>query len=592
MAAQKSKYFFFWGITLLIPLLILVLIEVILRVGGYNESKQEVFIDLPGKQEYMISNPNFPVRYFSGFTPQIAPIPFKKEKTDSTYRIVVFGGSSTQGFPYNFYHSFATKLEQQLLLNTNGLHVEVINLGMTAVNSYTIWDLKDHVVPLEPDAVIIYAGHNEYYGSFGIGSAQFGLGNSVGFKRFILRLKDIRIYQFIEHLLAPETEENTGNRTMMARVVSEAVIEKNGEIYRAGIEQFKQNMTEVVEYFSEREISVLIGTVASKLKDQPPLGENEAAISAYKQGLTAWEAGEIEQAEKKFREAKELDEIRFRAPDEINTIIKEYAAIDGVQVLDIEQELAEYALSGINDASLFTDHLHPTAEGHYIIAEAFYKKLIESPKVQERKAESELKAPIAISDFEKAYAATPILRLTAGYPFQKGRSASEEMNAFMSSMRSVMKQSFADSIGASAWRNGRNVAEALSEVINHERRSRDTLSVAQHYLELAYWQVFNEDLIKKGADFASKDTDSHATLATMITTSVNMGNKSAYYLNLLSALYLLNNDLAKAGYWLKESEQLDPKSPELLYNFARFHVMNGDTVQAMDYFSRYSESIR
>lgn len=84
------------------------------------------------------------------------------------------------------------------------MHVEVINLGMTAVNSYVINDLAKHVENLNPDVIIIYAGHNEYYGSFGVGSTQNNIGTSIRTKRLILWLKDFLVYQFIEDLLGTE----------------------------------------------------------------------------------------------------------------------------------------------------------------------------------------------------------------------------------------------------------------------------------------------------------------------------------------------------------------------------------------------------
>ena len=53
---------------------------------------------------------------------------------------------------------------------------------MTAVNSYVIRDLAKRVLDYEPDAAIIYAGHNEYYGSFETATTQFGFTNSIGLK--------------------------------------------------------------------------------------------------------------------------------------------------------------------------------------------------------------------------------------------------------------------------------------------------------------------------------------------------------------------------------------------------------------------------
>jgi lysophospholipase L1-like esterase len=47
--------------------------------------------------------------------------------------------------------------------------VEVVNLGIAATNSYAILDFSREIIDQHPDAVMIYAGHNEYYGALGVG---------------------------------------------------------------------------------------------------------------------------------------------------------------------------------------------------------------------------------------------------------------------------------------------------------------------------------------------------------------------------------------------------------------------------------------
>jgi hypothetical protein len=205
--SDKTKIAVFWSITILLPIIFLSFIEISLRLGGYNAESQELFIEAPNTSSFLVSNPKFIERYFPNFVPQIAPNAFRKVKRSNTFRVFVFGGSSTQGFPYNFYYSFAEQLEQRLLLNTEGVHVEVINLGMTAVNSYVIRDLSQRVMEYEPDAVIIYAGHNEYYGSFGAASTQFGFVNNIYLKRIILWLKDLRFYQLLENIASSENKD-------------------------------------------------------------------------------------------------------------------------------------------------------------------------------------------------------------------------------------------------------------------------------------------------------------------------------------------------------------------------------------------------
>ena len=45
---------------------------------------------------------------------------------------------------------------------------------MSAVSSYTLLDFSDEIVDYQPDAILIYAGHNEYLGILGVGSVLAG----------------------------------------------------------------------------------------------------------------------------------------------------------------------------------------------------------------------------------------------------------------------------------------------------------------------------------------------------------------------------------------------------------------------------------
>ncbi|OUX47571.1 MAG: hypothetical protein CBE44_02525, partial [Bacteroidetes bacterium TMED284] len=309
-----------------------------LRLGGYESEKQELFIEAPNTPDYLIANSKFIERYFPSFVPKIAPNAFRKEKVQNTFRIFVFGGSSAEGFPYNFYTSFADQLKQKLLLNTQGLSVEVINLGMTAVNSYVIHDLAKRVFPYEPDAVIIYAGHNEYYGSFGAATTQFGFTNSIGLKRLILWLKDWRVYQFLENTLqlVGENQDTSERRTMMAKVISESDIPVESDIYRHGIEQYRSNMSDIVKRFDKNGIPIFLGTLASNLMDQAPLSDNPDVLALYEQAQATYEEGLVDEASTLFLQAKELDGTRFRAPEEMNHILTNITQETSAELVPIQ----------------------------------------------------------------------------------------------------------------------------------------------------------------------------------------------------------------------------------------------------------------
>ncbi|GAB5410785.1 MAG: hypothetical protein BalsKO_31500 [Balneolaceae bacterium] len=586
MPLSTKKKVLFWLITLLFPVIVLLIIEVGFRVAGYNEDAQELFIELPGKPDFFATNPKYAARYFPDFLPQIAPSPFLKVKDQNTFRVFVFGGSSTQGFPYNFYNAFSGTLERKLLLETQGLNIEVINLGMTAVNSYVLWDLKEEVMKHEPDAVIVYAGHNEYYGSFGVGSSQFGLGRSVKLKRLILTLKDLRLYQFFEELVKPD-DKPTQRKTLMARVVKESEIKLNDKIYESGLKQFRSNISDFSEFFGKKEVPIFIGLLASNLKGQAPLSDNEEALAAYNLGTKLFRDGKKEEALASYVLAKELDGTRFRAPNDINTIIRDISNKYELSLVDIETLALESSVSGIPDNSIFTDHLHPTWDFNQAIGTLFFNEMRKHSSLKAYYLPNALSKDIHISQFEETYSTLPIKRLTSGFPFTKGISAEQEYSNFQRIVDSYKGRSHIDSIATDSWQSERQVALALTDVINYSSQKRDTISVISHYLELSYWQIYNEKLLKKGVNYAVNRRDLDHYTATLLHLILSKGREDQYFVNSLSAIYLLNQDLDRAGFWLNKSEKMNSESQELNYNFARFYVLSGDTTKARDYYNKF-----
>ncbi len=255
-------------------------------------------------------------------------------------------GSSAAGFPYSFYYGFPGRLQDRLESFIPDLRVEVINLGMTAVNSYTLWHLKDYLLQYDPDAIAIYAGHNEYYGAFGAGSTMYSLGNRIWLKRLTLRLKGSALYSLIERLIV---RQPTGadavaaqGRTMMAQVVGDRSIVLGDDIYRAGVRQFEANLSDVVATFVDADVPVYLATVTSNLRSQPPLGENQEAHDEFARAenlLTSDPPAAIES----YVRAKDLDDIRFRAPEEINEVIRVAAQTEGVTLVDVQSGFRESA---------------------------------------------------------------------------------------------------------------------------------------------------------------------------------------------------------------------------------------------------------
>ena len=120
----------------------------------------------------------------------------------NTFRVVCLGGSTTAGFPFEINATFPFQLQFRLRNALLDNWVEVINLGISAVNSYTVLDLMPEVLEIEPDLVLIYMGHNEYYGALGVGSTQSVSRNRHLVKAY-LALRKLRFFQLMENRVKP-----------------------------------------------------------------------------------------------------------------------------------------------------------------------------------------------------------------------------------------------------------------------------------------------------------------------------------------------------------------------------------------------------
>tara|TARA_A100001015_G_scaffold174761_1_gene194285 strand:+ start:4109 stop:5989 length:1881 start_codon:yes stop_codon:yes gene_type:complete len=596
------KQIIFWVIASLIPFLCIAAVEISLRISGYEKEKQSLFVEAPNSPDYLLANAKFIERYFPSFVPEIAPNAFLKEKKPNTFRVFVFGGSSAEGFPYNFYNSFSDQLEQQLLLNTQGLNIEIINLGMTAVNSFVIRDLSPRILALEPDAVIIYAGHNEYYGSFGAATTQFGFTDSIRLKHTILWLKNLRVYQVLEQLLSWESETNgmTGvpnqddgigeQRTMMAKVIQDSNIPVGGDVYNLGIRQFEVNINDALTTFKKQEIPIYLGTIASNLKDQKPLTDDSLAMSVFEEAQMLYKSGDFTRAFQEFERAKELDGIRFRAPSKINELLRTFSKSEGIELVETQEVLRQASNSGLEDSTLFIDHLHPNDRGHKLMAALFFDALRTHPTIERALQPNPIQPPQCISTFEKAYAEVSIGRLLVGYPFQKGISLEEELDAYEHIYQSYLQKSYIDSIAAVASKEQVFVPEALSKVVVLARQRGDTMAAVTHSYDLLKWQLRSINLIETTIEFTLNSGENKGYLINLLHQVLNDGNKDPRYVDLLSSLYLLNEQLDQAEFWLKETERLAPNSPRLLYNYSRFYLLSGDSLKARTYYQQFLET--
>jgi tetratricopeptide (TPR) repeat protein len=469
MPAKRVKLF--KVIAVLLPFLVLGLLEMALRVFHYGNDLS-LFIQCPADHSSLVFNPDASKRYFSN--QENATMgnfeSFKKEKEPGTLRIFVLGESTTIGFPYFHNASFHRWLEYRLMHTFPEKNFEIINLSLTAVNSYTVLGFAREVVNYEPDAVLIYTGHNEYYGAMGVGSTD-RIGGNAHLVNALLWLRGFRLVQLISHITDGIAhlfgkQKDLSGKTRMEVMAGGQLIPYGSALFNRGIDQFRMNMDLALSVLHDGHIPVFISNLVSNEKDLSPfvsasadsvrcpafaknyaLGlkalENKDPASAYTDlitaeksfgghalcdyylGCLAYRNGNFSEAKAWFSKARELDELRFRAPDEMNEIIGRLCHnYDNAYLVDARSAFETRADNHIIGNELILEHVHPNLYGYALLSDAFYEAmkdrgLFSVPKDAEIPFPG-LLASMPITKADSLTGVYKVINLENSFPFSRG----------------------------------------------------------------------------------------------------------------------------------------------------------------------------
>ena len=376
MKPFSGKKFLFGIIAVLLPFMLLALVESMLRINGTERERQELFLPVPQDERFTVINPRFAGRYFVGFEPDVAPQPFLRDKPSGTRRYFVLGGSSVAGFPYHFYNGFPAYLEEALRIHQPGERVEVINVAMTAVNSFTIRDIHRQLLRFDPDGVLIYTGHNEFYGAFGAAVVP-GWMRPLPVRRLILQLQNLHMVSMLTAMMnrrtGPDEDVGPEARTLMARMAEDRLVYSDEGRFREGISHFEKNIADVISTFHNNGIPVFISTVVSNEAGRRPLADDPVADDFFDKAVTFSRSGQVDSSRHYFRMAKERDPLRFRTPEAINEAIRRAGDGEGVRLVDAQRIMTPENIPLPFDPGYFTDHLHPDYRGYGLLAEAFWE---------------------------------------------------------------------------------------------------------------------------------------------------------------------------------------------------------------------------
>ncbi|ACB73816.1 tetratricopeptide repeat protein [Opitutus terrae] len=356
------------------------------------------------------------------FSPELVrrPFPFRLPltKAPGTYRIFVLGSSAAMGDPEPSF-SLARMLEAMLRTAYPNQRFEVVNAGVTAINSHLARTIAADCAELSPDLFIVYEGHNEVIGPFGPSGvfAPF-LSSELGVRAAIW-LKGTRTGQLVSALGRRLTGKSAlpadwgGMQMFLAQQIAND--DPRLDAVRA---HFRANLISIAESAHAAGARTLLCTVLTNQRDFAPF------LSRHRSGLTAadlarWDAhvaaareaerthrtadaeaeyraalaiddehaelvfrygrflllaGRRQEAQPLLQRALNLDTLRFRTDGSLNKVIRDLrgAHVPGVEVLDLAAALALHSEGGATGDDLLYEHVHLTLRGTYEVAREIF----------------------------------------------------------------------------------------------------------------------------------------------------------------------------------------------------------------------------
>jgi tetratricopeptide (TPR) repeat protein len=230
--------------------------------------------------------------------------------------------------------------------------------------------------------VVIYSGHNEYYGSLGSAST-IRLSGSPALVRFVLRLKRLRSVQLLQNCLdgirshLDHRPDASTSSSRMEELAARDTLRLGSPAYRAGANQFESNLGAILGSLRHAGVPTYVAAIASNLRDRPPFASDTGGLRtnaavAFRAASAALDSNP-RRAESLFVRARDLDLIRFRAPSEFNEIIRRTADRNGAVYVPAAELISAESSDGIPGKDMFFEHVHPRPPGATLIARAFYQ---------------------------------------------------------------------------------------------------------------------------------------------------------------------------------------------------------------------------
>ena len=571
LSATKRRLFY--TLTLLAPVLILGALEVVLRLT-WSAGALPLFVKAPLRSmEALTANPRVARRWFAAEATPPAPMPepFATLRPGNAFRVFVLGESSAAGFPYPRNGTFSRVLRDALRDVLPRDSVEVVNLGIAATSSFTMSDIVDEVIAQRPDAVIVYAGHNEYYGALAVSSRE-GVGLPPRMTRAYLKLLRLRAVLGLRTLLVAVRRRLTGSAlsvdesSLMESLARDRSIPYGSTQYERGIRQLEANLRVLLHDLHGAGVPVLIGSPASNLRDQAPFptAANQQAAAAFAKARELLARGDTLGARPFFVRARDLDVVRFRAPSAFDSIVRQTARSNEARYVPVAEGFAAAAPGGIPGRDLFLEHVHPNRTGYALLARLYFEALRDAGFFGHRFDLARLRpwtayeAGMELTPFDERVAFHTVQTLVSRWPFVPVT----EQRDYRATYRPT---DLLDSLAFLVSRGARWETSKLQLAASYERRGRTDSAVAEYRGLVRDAPFFEEPHRLLGRALLAADRLDAADSALRRARSLTPTGYGSFALGLIA---LRRHDQSAAIELLRESLRLQPDNPPALYQLS------------------------
>jgi hypothetical protein len=402
------------------PFVVLLLAEIAFRMIPTLDDERDPFVNISPLAVFSRTTTNGQEYY--NITSQhvlggsAVHIPVKKPL--GTVRIFCVGSSACASWPHPATERFTAYLQQALETAYAGKKVEVVNAAAHGFAAYRTRRVLDEVLQMEPDAVLVWEGNNEFL-------EERNYDPPVKIVEELSR--HLRTVQWLQTRIMRSRTEMSGEKfngiaqTFWKKAHQQSLRLREDPAQFAQVqEHFQESFRHMVSQSQRARVPLILCTVPVNMRDWLPtvsyhhltgerleqwralydqaqrcllLGQYQDGIATIRQAMALesdhaesyfWlgrlleASGQKAAAWEAFSKARDLDYNPFRAISNFNEIIRSLAKENdgkGVYLLDLEKsfrDVSKYAAPGFD---LFLDYVHPTKPANLLVAQNVFDLL-------------------------------------------------------------------------------------------------------------------------------------------------------------------------------------------------------------------------